>query len=232
MWKLCCSNPELAAIDPLHFLGGELALIDENGKHYCPKCGPSFVPRMTSETYYPFAEEKIEETPGVSNELNDVKESCLHLSNELAKTKALYDVFTKEYYLMLKSLAKFGAYMNKYSLVPYKDKAEIFLDDLIKIENIKENQEKVDLYEKLKLEYQQEKDVYKNDENADADLTPDEMNVIISDLTKLKHYGKDIEDAIGVVKETDGKPYEEFDVHIEKKPLNFLQKLGKFLKLL
>uniref|UniRef100_A0A914R081 G domain-containing protein n=1 Tax=Panagrolaimus davidi TaxID=227884 RepID=A0A914R081_9BILA len=225
------ANPELADRDPLQFLQGELASIDENGKHYCPKCGPAFVPRITSQAYYPFEEEKIEETPGVSDELNDVKESCQHFSNELAKTKALHDVFTKEYYLMLKSLAKFGAYMNKYSLVPYEDKAEIFLDDLIKIENIKENQEKVNLYEKVKLEYQQEKDVYKNDENAVADLTPDEMNVIISDLTKLKHYGKDIEAAIGVVKETDGKSYEVIDVHIEKKPLTTLQKLGKLLKL-
>uniref|UniRef100_A0AC35FBQ5 G domain-containing protein n=1 Tax=Panagrolaimus sp. PS1159 TaxID=55785 RepID=A0AC35FBQ5_9BILA len=240
------ANPKLVDRDPLHFLEGELAPIDENGKHYCPKCGPAFVPRMTSETYYPFAEEKIEEMPGVSNELNDVKESRQHVSFELAKTEALHDVFSKEYYLMLKSLAKFGAYMNKYSLVPYKDKAEMFLDDLIKIENIKENQENADLYEKVKLEYQQEKDVYKNDENAVADLTPDEMNndenavadltpdemnVIISDLTKLKHYGKDIEAAIAVVKETDGKSYEEFDVNIEKKPLTILQKLGKLLKL-
>uniref|UniRef100_A0A914CGQ9 Uncharacterized protein n=1 Tax=Acrobeloides nanus TaxID=290746 RepID=A0A914CGQ9_9BILA len=197
-------NPKVMDKDPFEITMFNKLKVDEHGNMTCPECGPNFKYRKSvgQEWYTSFEEFKEEENPTVASQISARQKTQDDVNQQLREEEQLRKELKQERDFIVEASVKFAHFLKKYSMTTYNDAAERYLKKLIaKEEKIGVDESKlksyVDLHDRLIVQKELLEKALKNPlKSGQAEITPADVHELVEKLKKLKHYGKDIEDAL------------------------------------
>ncbi|CAJ0945860.1 unnamed protein product, partial [Mesorhabditis belari] len=204
--KLIEADPSLAKENPVVLLrGGHAGKVD--GKWTCKVCGPDFPQAMGNRSYAKVYEDREEIDECVQKRLEEAKNDRERCQILIQQKSLLKDELEQEMRSIQKAAAQFGVFLKENSITAYNDITEQYLLILMDLEE-KQGAQRGARYKSLTkmLEIHKkevailEKHMNNNVGNLKK-ISSDDVIKTAEALKKLKHYGKDIHQALEGVKQ-------------------------------
>ncbi|CAJ0947553.1 unnamed protein product, partial [Mesorhabditis belari] len=188
--KVIEADPSLAKKNPVVMVrGGHAEKVD--GKWTCKECGPNFPQVMVDRSFAKVYEDREEIDECVQKRLKEAindRERCEIL---IEQKSLLKEQLEQEMRSIQKAAAQFGVFLKENSITAYNDITEQYLLILMDLEE-KQGARRGARYKSLAKMLE----IHKKEK-----ITSDDVIKTAEALKKLKHYGKDIHQALEGVKQ-------------------------------